>query len=411
MPLILVSPYMLRKALNLASGNGVFDPYYEATMLLMHMDGNALTNVSALQDRKGAQFSVGSGSPQLVTGKFNGALRVGNTGYVRSTTKPFANIGTNDFTFEFFVRFNVLGAIGDHDYVNFDLNPIQIGMDASKRLCFEKYGGGWGTLVSTTAMDTSGTWVHVAIARQGTTTRMFFNGVQVATSTSLNGISLNQTGDFLIGARNNGGNITASGNYDIDEVRITRDYARYVTNFTPPDKSFGDTGHTYSDWQCAWIATHDRNNQAGGFIYSLPLEDIQKCTRAAIAYCDFSNPANPVIVPSSMYSFDIPAEWKAKHPFNYPGNDLSISAKSEADGTVTTGLLRFGYGIMNMYATDPWVANSGPWGRICITNTAAPFYNAWASANDPDNCSVSTAGVRYDATKSSPTRRFVILVK
>ncbi len=223
------------------SGTSTVDASYGSVSMLLHMDGAAGT--TAYPEARGATFTVGAGAPVISsTAMFgSGSGTFGSTGYIGSTSKPFATVGTGDFTMEFWVYLPAVGAIGDHDYVNFDVYPLQIGMGAGNKLYFEKYGGFWATLVSSSGLAT-GSWTHVAIARASGTTRMFFNGTSVASSASLNNVNVSQTGNTYIGARGGSGGTpstrTATGSYYLDEVRFTPGVARYVSNFTSPTAPF-----------------------------------------------------------------------------------------------------------------------------------------------------------------------------
>ena len=87
----------------------------------------------------------------------------------------------------------------------------------------------------------TGTWYHIAVVRSGTTIYFFVNGTQQTTQGS-GGSSYNfatPTSGFYFGA-NNDGNENFNGN--IDDFRITKGYARYTANFTPPTAAFFDTG-------------------------------------------------------------------------------------------------------------------------------------------------------------------------
>jgi hypothetical protein len=75
-------------------------------------------------------------------------------------------------------------------------------------------------------------WVHIAVTFDGTTYRVFINGVSVASSTTLlrdtamNGID--------IGARGGTGPMTGAGNMYASNFRVIKGTALYTTNFTPP---------------------------------------------------------------------------------------------------------------------------------------------------------------------------------
>ena len=76
------------------------------------------------------------------------------------------------------------------------------------------------------------TWRHIAVCRSGTTARVFVDGVQAASVTD----SYNYSGAYRIRC---GYNVNEYGGFYlngyIDDLRITRGYARYTSNFTPPD--------------------------------------------------------------------------------------------------------------------------------------------------------------------------------
>ena len=79
---------------------------------------------------------------------------------------------------------------------------------------------------------TADTWHHVAISRAGTgtnETKLFLDGVLAGSSTVAS--NFNSTSDIFIG-RNRGNSTYASGY--ISDVRITKGFARYTSNFTAP---------------------------------------------------------------------------------------------------------------------------------------------------------------------------------
>jgi len=82
------------------------------------------------------------------------------------------------------------------------------------------------------------TWYHIAVARSGTSTRMFVDGTQV-------GSTYTDNSNYLNGGTNRpiiGGSAFSPGgalhNGYIDDLRITKGVARYTTNFTPPTRAF-----------------------------------------------------------------------------------------------------------------------------------------------------------------------------
>ena len=84
------------------------------------------------------------------------------------------------------------------------------------------------------ARPSTSTWTHIALTRDGTTTRLFKDGTSGATSTS--SLGADQTAYGLVF----GGDATGRNGIDarIDEFRLTLGKARYTSNFTVPTEAF-----------------------------------------------------------------------------------------------------------------------------------------------------------------------------
>ena len=92
---------------------------------------------------------------------------------------------------------------------------------------------GSGDIFNYSYTFTQGTWFHVAVTRSGTSLRVFINGTQLS-STVTN--STNWAAITRIGAIDSGGSQNFLGY--INDLRITRGYARYTANFTAPTTAF-----------------------------------------------------------------------------------------------------------------------------------------------------------------------------
>jgi hypothetical protein len=78
-------------------------------------------------------------------------------------------------------------------------------------------------------------WHHVALTRQNGNMRLYFDGVEIASSNSVsNGTSGPYTGLTGRGFFNFGKGFNGL----LDEFRITNGTARYTSNFTPPALPF-----------------------------------------------------------------------------------------------------------------------------------------------------------------------------
>jgi hypothetical protein len=88
------------------------------------------------------------------------------------------------------------------------------------------------TYISSTGTVPANQWVHVAMTRSGTNTRLFINGTVDGSITNDTRVYANGAGGLLVG-RQFGSTSNDFLGY-MDDVRITVGIARYTANFTPP---------------------------------------------------------------------------------------------------------------------------------------------------------------------------------
>ena len=178
------------------------------------------------------------------TKKFGtGAISRTNGGFAYIPSNSVFSFGANDFTVEFWFMQTSVGSTG----VVGKWNSAGGASPTWSEWLFTTYNstsaidfwvgdtdGVWGMAMISTTTDFT-TWKHIAATRSGSTWRLFVNGMVESTVTSTRTI---QTGDspLRIGAWASGG---TTGNFRIDDLRITKGYARYTANFTPPSAVSG----------------------------------------------------------------------------------------------------------------------------------------------------------------------------
>jgi hypothetical protein len=150
-----------------------------------------------------------------------------------ATTDMFA-FGTGNFTIEFWIRFNALSGF----QMAYDSRPS--GTDGAYPMIYANnttliYYVSAADRISSSAISTN-TWYHVAVSRSGTSTKMFIDGTQSGSTYTDSTNYLNPVNRPLIGA--NGTNLGSSVNGYIQDLRVTKGYARYTANFTPPTAAF-----------------------------------------------------------------------------------------------------------------------------------------------------------------------------
>lgn len=116
---------------------------------------------------------------------------------------------------------------------------------------------------------------------------------------------------------------------------------------------------------------------------------------------------NATLVAYANYAwFDLPSAWRAQPPFAAVATDLQLGV-SVNGAALTTATVRFGRNNFSNLCTDGW-ATASDYGRLCIANTAAPYYSAFA-INISDFCSDSNQA--YNFTACTSDKRFSIAVR
>jgi hypothetical protein len=145
------------------------------------------------------------------------------------------NFGTGDFTVECWFYANSLSASTYACLMGCNNNGTTSEWGAYVRSNGVFFYGSAGNLTGGGTVNTS-TWYHFAASRSGSTIRVFLNGTQQASAT-VSGSYTNSSVGFKVGADNPVTTNPAFNGY-IDDVRITKGYARYTANFTPPTQAF-----------------------------------------------------------------------------------------------------------------------------------------------------------------------------
>jgi hypothetical protein len=149
---------------------------------------------------------------------------------------PNTAFGTGDFTVEFWIYLNAntgsfkkfveLGTSGSCFTIETQSTNNVLNVTDLNNTVF---------ITSSTALSLT-TWTHVAVTRSGTSMKLFQNGTQVGSAT--NSTNFANSGNVYIGQSNSGQAV----NCYMDDLRITKGFARYTSNFTAPTEAFADKG-------------------------------------------------------------------------------------------------------------------------------------------------------------------------
>jgi hypothetical protein len=219
---------------------GANDPYFANTILLMHGD-NTITDSSSY-----AATITNSGTTYNTTTKMFGAASLsfnGTSSYLLTPTSANYAFGTKDYTIELWIYLN--GAQATNTYLI--SNNRGNATNAWQISCWNGFFNTWFAFNSTGSgvAISNNVWTHVAVVRNGTNLLMFKDGVMTTTaaffgtvsidSGTLEAIRIGYAWDTLPGL-----------NGYIDDIRITKGFARYTTNFTVPTTAFPDYTVSYA---------------------------------------------------------------------------------------------------------------------------------------------------------------------
>jgi hypothetical protein len=188
--------------------------------------------------------TVGNAQISTAQNQFgSGSMYFDGTGdYLSTVSTPNLLFGSGNFTIECWVYANSLGSynalIAQWPDNNGTVNNSFVLEAVNPDMVFYWVSGSTLYGPATLGTITTGVWTHYAICRSGNTLYPFKNGVLGTT------VSITQTLNSPTSAVTVGGAVAGGGEWIgyIDDLRITKGYARYTANFTPPTAALPDIG-------------------------------------------------------------------------------------------------------------------------------------------------------------------------
>ena len=220
------------------------------TSLLTSMTNGAIFDNAMINDLE----TVGNAQISTSVKKYGtGSMsfeRTTSSYLVANNKSGIFSFGTGDFTVEAWVYLNTMPtAVGYPDnywIVGGGPSNSNSGFDisiGSTDLVVNLVSFASPNILVTHGMTTA-TWYHIAVTRSGSTLYAFKDGSVLATA-SVTGVTANPclTGLAISAAEPVGATLGNFNGY-IDDLRITKGYARYTATFTPPTAAFPDIGPT-----------------------------------------------------------------------------------------------------------------------------------------------------------------------
>ena len=215
------------------------DPFRSQVSLLLHGDGaNGSTTITDNSPSPKTVTAVGNAQISTAQSKFGGASIAfdGSGDYCTTPYSSAFNLEVGNWTIELFAYPSTFsgahGLFGSADVMS---NTGLVVRFFNNKLQF--WVNGFGNLVQQVEGNSTGTWYHIALARNGSTNTLYLNGSAIGSNTqtpvigSPSNVAIGRTFSSLDSEYFNG---------YIDDLRITKGIARYTANFTPPAAPFPD---------------------------------------------------------------------------------------------------------------------------------------------------------------------------
>lgn len=208
-----------------------------ATQLLVNGDNAGIYDNAMMNDWE----TVGNAQVSTTQKKFGTAsLYFDGTGdylVLPAGAKPNFKFGVGDFTIEFWAWKSANGVGGYDGVIGADDNGNATGgfaVELSSSRGFVFYNDS-AVRISSNFNPNDSTWHHYAVVRSSGTMALYKDGVQLTTAA--------YTGDLCYSMPTlRIGSLSTTSNFNgyIDDLRVTKGYARYTGTFTPPSAAFPD---------------------------------------------------------------------------------------------------------------------------------------------------------------------------
>ena len=205
------------------------DPYWDDVVLALHMDGS--NGGTTFADEKGHLFTAGGNAITSTSHKKYGASSAyfdGAGDYITTPASADFNFGTGDFTVECYIRLSATSA-SLQGIINHEFNGFGLYVKTSGAIAFAQ--DNVAEIGSSSTTITVGNWYHLAVSRSAGISKLFLDGV--CESTVSDATSYSSSSAVTVGA---GSPTQIYLNGYVDELRVTKGVARYLTDFAPPDR-------------------------------------------------------------------------------------------------------------------------------------------------------------------------------
>jgi hypothetical protein len=378
------------------------DSYYSSVALLLHTNGsNGSTTFTDSSSNSLSITRTGSVAISTVQGKFgdSSAYFDGSETYLTVPASSLWNLGTSDFTVEYWIYPTVVGGAVYRRHISGELptQSLVIREDSGALRAFIRTGSTSITQINGSTNVIANTWQHIALVRSGSTFTLYLNGSSIGTMSSSGAIDLSTAG-FTINSTPGGESFTGY----MDEVRFTKGVARYINNFIVPSMPSPDIGITLEDQYYYNVVLSAHMNGVNGSTTTVDSSSIPKqvtmSSSAALSTTKVKYGPTSLYLPGGGSTVNVPYN----PAFDFGTGDFTVefwmNSTQTADGWIT------GY-----YVPNPLVFPSQIW---ILSNFSGSMYFNLSSSTADNLFSFGTASSAADGnwhhvafTRSSGTVR------
>jgi hypothetical protein len=265
----------------------------------------------------------------------------GTGDYLNLGSGPSLDVNNGDFTIEGWIypvtasNYNEIITLGNA--IAGGYSAIRLRMNSSRQL--ELYmstnGSSWSTFGTTTDTVSLNTWTYITLVRSGSSSgnvKLYFNGTATSLSLTFTGTGYSG-GQYSIGCVWSSSAPSSFWNGYLQDFRITKGYARYLSNFTTPTDSFTQGGGIGSVPGAPTIGTATKTNSTTATVTFTPPANTggyaitTYTATSSIGNITGTSTTSPITISGltsgTGYSFTVTAT-----------NSLGVSSPSAASNTV-----------------------------------------------------------------------------
>ena len=344
-------------------------------------------------------FTVASGASYSTSTNGGSGYFNGSTDYLSVADNAALQMGTGDFTIEFWLNFNSLSnyqTIFDKGYTNAGALAIQTGNGTGGLIIYMN----GSAVITESSGGTVGSWVHYALVRNGSSVTLYRNGVSVGSAS--NSTNLNNTATLGLA-----GNVTGAIRYYFNGVmssfRVVKGTAVYTSAFTVPTSpltAISGTSLLLNFTNAGMYDAAAKNNMTS--VGSAQVSTTQAKWSPTSAY--FNGTSDSLQIPSSAILYPTMSDDFTAEMWAYPATSqsLAILMGFNSSTVLAPWVLRISFSTLEVTLGNISITQGtvtvGQWNHIAFTksgSTVRLFLNGVQQGSNATVSSITVGGMNF----------------